>query len=71
MNKRAEQWSNLKPEQKIEVALEISDACMQLCAAGIKAENPNLDEKRLFEELRKRVEWMKRNQEWKRRFKSV
>lgn len=48
------------------MALDISDACMQTCAAGIKAMNPNLEGERLLEELRRRVEWMKRNRGGKR-----
>lgn len=67
MRRQTEQLGKLKPEQKIAVAIEISDACMQICATGIRAQNPNLNEKSLLEELRKRTEWMKRRHEGKRR----
>jgi hypothetical protein len=50
------------------IAIEMSDACMQICAAGIRVQNPNLNEKRLLKELEKRVEWMKRRRSEKRRF---
>jgi len=45
----------------VESAIEMSDACIAVCAAGIKAQNPGIDENTLLEELRKRIKWMKRH----------
>ena len=68
MRKRTEQRGDLKPEQKIAIAIEMSDICMQICAAGIRVQNPNLSEKHLLKELEKRIEWRKRSHSGKRRF---
>ncbi|MEM2276211.1 MAG: hypothetical protein QXU43_03890 [Thermoproteota archaeon] len=61
MHKRARSMKNLNPEEKVELAIEMSDMCVVVCAAGIKAQNPGLDESSLLEELRKRIKWMKRH----------
>jgi hypothetical protein len=51
---------SLSPGRKVELAIEMSDACVAVCAAGIKAQSPGIDEDTLLEELRKRVKWVKR-----------
>lgn len=71
MYRQVEQWGNLKPERKIAMAIEMSDTCMQICATGIKMNNPNINERLLLKELRKRIEWMKRHRDEKRRVSIV
>lgn len=54
----------LKPEEKVNMALDMSDAVVRICAEGIKAQNPGITEKELIEKLRERIEWSKR---WRKR----
>ncbi|MBO3839982.1 MAG: hypothetical protein QXN75_01680 [Thermoproteota archaeon] len=61
MSKRARSMKNLNPEEKVELAIEMSDVCVAVCTAGIKAQKPGLNESSLLEELRKRIKWMKRH----------
>ena len=64
MNKDAERLGRLKPEEKVNLAIGMSDFVVHVCAEGIKAQNPNISEKELIEKLRERFEWSKR---WRRR----
>jgi hypothetical protein len=61
MDKDAERLGRLKPNEKVAIAIDMTDACLQICAAGIKAQNPDISEEELIEKLRERLEWTKRN----------
>jgi hypothetical protein len=50
----------LKPEEKVAVAIDMTDACVRICATGIRAQCPDITEVELNEKLRKRLEWSKR-----------
>jgi hypothetical protein len=50
----------LKPEEKVAMAIDMTDVCVRVCAAGIKAQCPGISEKELLEKLRERLEWSKR-----------
>jgi hypothetical protein len=52
----------LKPEEKVAIAIDMTDACVRICADGIKAQNPGISEGALVEKLRERLEWIKRKQ---------
>jgi len=54
----------LKPEEKVNMMLEMSDAVVRICAEGIKMQNPGITEKEVIEKLRERIEWSKR---WRKR----
>jgi hypothetical protein len=54
----------LKPEEKVSMALDMSDVVVRVCAEGIKAQNPNITEEELIGKLRERIEWSKR---WRKR----
>ena len=54
----------LKPEEKVNIAIELSDVCVRVCAEGIRAEFPGIGDKELLERLRERIAWAKR---WRRR----
>ena len=67
MDSDGERWERLgrlKPEEKVDMALDMSDAVVRICAEGIKAQNPDITEKELIEKLRERIEWSKR---WRKR----
>ncbi|MGQ9545524.1 MAG: hypothetical protein ACUVQX_07035 [Candidatus Bathycorpusculaceae bacterium] len=64
MDKEAERLGRLKPEEKVNLAIGMSDAVVRICAEGVRAQNPNISDKELIEKLRERIEWSKR---WRRR----
>lgn len=51
----------LKPEEKVNMTIEMTEAVVRICADGIRDQNPNITEKALQEELRKRVNYRKRS----------
>ena len=61
-----ERFGRLKPEEKVNLAIGMSDVVVRICAEGIKAQNPGITEKELIEKLRERFEWSKRYQKTKR-----
>lgn len=61
MDKNAERLGRLKPEEKVAIAIDMTDACVRICADGIKAQNPGISEEELVDKLRERFEWTKRN----------
>ena len=60
LDKDTERLGRLKPEEKVMIALDMTDACVRICADGIRAQYPNISEKELVEKLRQRLEWAKR-----------
>ncbi len=46
---------SLKPEEKVDAAIQMTDAMVKICADGIRDQNPNMTEKQLQEELGKRI----------------
>jgi hypothetical protein len=54
----------LKPEERVVLAMDMTEAMVRVCAEGIKAQNPDITEKELMEKLRERLEWSKR---WRKR----
>ena len=61
-----ERFGRLPPEEKVNLAIGMSDVVVRICAEGIKAQNPGITEKELIEKLRERFEWSKRYQKTKR-----
>jgi hypothetical protein len=60
MSKDAKRLGCLKPEEKVIIAMDMTDACVRVCAAGIRTRCPGISEAELNEKLRKRLEWSKR-----------
>jgi hypothetical protein len=56
----AKRLGRMKPEEKVAIAIDITDACMCICAEGIKAQCPDISEAELIERLQERLEWSKR-----------
>jgi hypothetical protein len=62
-----ENWKRLgrlKPEEKLAIAMDMTDACVRICAEGIKVQHPDISEEELIAKLRERFEWSKR---WRKR----
>jgi hypothetical protein len=64
VDKAWERLGRLKPEEKVIMAMDMTDACVRVCAEGIKAQCPDISEADLIEKLRERLEWSKR---WRKR----
>jgi hypothetical protein len=60
MDKNAERLGRLKPEEKVAIAMDMTDACVRICADGIRAQCPSISEEELIAKLRERLEWSKR-----------
>lgn len=60
LDKYAERLGRLKPEDKLAIAIDMTDTCVRICADGIKAQNPDISQEELVEKLRERLEWIKR-----------
>ncbi|MBE0512627.1 hypothetical protein IBX38_06220 [Candidatus Bathyarchaeota archaeon] len=54
----------LRPEEKVNVAIDMSDVCVRICAEGVRAQFPDITEQELVERLRERIEWSGR---WRKR----
>jgi hypothetical protein len=67
--RKKEDWERvrrLKPEVKVSMCIDMSEAMVRVCAEGIKAQFPGISDKELMEKLRERFEWSKRYQKSKR-----
>jgi hypothetical protein len=60
MNRNRKRLGRLKPEEKVAMTISMTDACVRVCAEGIKAQNPGISEEQLIENLRERLQWPKR-----------
>ena len=61
MDEDWERLGRLKPEEKVLIAIDMTDGCMQICADGIRQQFPDISEEELLEKLRERLEWAKQN----------
>ncbi len=61
MDKNWKYLGALKPEEKVLLCVDMTDACIQICADGIRNQSPNITEKELIDKLCERLEWSKRN----------
>ena len=59
MNKDGLRLRRLKPEEKVNIAIDMTDACVRICAEGIRAQCPRIAEDELLERLRERIEYAK------------
>jgi len=64
VDERLKRVGRLKPEEKVAMAISMTDACVRICAEGIKAQYPGISEEELIAKLRERLEWSKR---WRKR----
>jgi len=57
-------WRRLRPEEKVNMAIDMTDVAVRVCAEGIRTEHPDISEEELVGRLRERFAWMKR---WRKR----
>jgi len=61
VDKNWERLGKLPPEEKVKIAMDMTTACVRICADGIKAQFPYIGEEELMVKLRERLEWRKRH----------
>lgn len=61
MDDDCEALGRLKPEEKVLIAISMTDGCVRVCAAGIRQQYPGISDEELLEKLRERLEWAKQN----------
>jgi hypothetical protein len=62
---REEDWERigrLKPEERVNLAIGMSDVCIRVCAEGVRNANPSISEKELIERVRERLMFGKRRE---------
>jgi hypothetical protein len=59
-----ERVGRLPSEVKVKMCLDMTEACVQVCAAGIRAANPGISDAEVIRKIRERFEWGKR---WQRK----
>jgi hypothetical protein len=57
---RMQDWRRLKPEERVDLAVNMSDVCIRVCAEGVRAQYPNIDEERLIKLVRERLMFEKK-----------
>ena len=51
----------LKPEEKVNITISMTDACVRVCADAIKDQHPGISEEELIEHVRERISFSKRH----------
>jgi hypothetical protein len=54
-----ERLGRLPSDVKVLMAVEMSDFALEVCAAGVRAQNPKISNAELMEKLRERLNWSK------------
>jgi hypothetical protein len=52
----------LKPEEKVNLAINMTDVCVRICADAVREEYPNIEESELIERVRERMMFGRRRQ---------
>ena len=45
----------LKLEERVNLAIDMSDVCVRVCADGVRDQNPGISEEELIERVRERL----------------
>jgi hypothetical protein len=51
---------DLTPEEKVKLAVEMSDLCVKICINSIRDQNEGISEEELMEKVRARISWNRR-----------
>jgi uncharacterized tellurite resistance protein B-like protein len=52
----------LRREERVNLAVGMSDVCVRVCADGVRDQNPGISEKELIERVRERLMFDKRRE---------
>jgi hypothetical protein len=55
-----ERLGKLKPEEKVDLAVGMSDFVIRVCADGVRAQYPGISEEELIERVRERLQFGRR-----------
>jgi len=55
-----ERLGRLKSEERVNLAIGMSDVCVRVCADGVRDQNPGISEEELIERVRERLLFGKR-----------
>jgi len=61
MEDDSERLGRLKLEQKVLIAIDMTDGCARVCEDGSRQQFPDISDEELLEKLRERLEWAKQN----------
>jgi hypothetical protein len=61
MDKEFKRLGFQKPEEKVQIAIDMTDGSMRVCEDGIRQQFPGISEEKLLEKLRERIQWAKEN----------
>lgn len=50
----------MKPEEKVNMAINMTDVVVQICAEGVKSQYKNISEEELKKKVRERIMFQKR-----------
>lgn len=53
----------LKPEERVNLAVNMSDVVVRICMEGVKAQHPNISDEELVEKVRERLLFGKNRRE--------
>lgn len=59
-DRELERVGRLKPEDRVNLAVDMSDVCIRVCADGVRDQNPGISEEELIERVRERLMFSKR-----------
>jgi len=45
----------LKPEERVNLAVNMSDVCIRVCVEGVKSQHPSVSDEELIERVRERL----------------
>ena len=48
-------WEELKPEERVDLAVGMSDVVVRVCAEGVRAQYPDISDEELVEKVRERL----------------
>jgi hypothetical protein len=51
----------LKPEKKVNLAIQMTDVCVRICADAVKDRHPSVKDEELIELVRERINYRKRH----------
>jgi len=57
-----ERFGRLPPEERVNLAVGMSDVCVRICAEGVRNQNPGISEEELIERVRERLMFGKRRE---------
>ncbi len=58
-------WHGWKPEEKVNIAMDMADACVCICAEGIRARCPGITEEELLAKVRGRLDYTRQRRNYR------